>query len=52
MNEAPVAAHGGLRRQRENLRHPPVVVDHYLDVLNRQGLVQTAYFLRRHAAEL
>ena len=40
------------RRQRENLRHPPVVVDHYLDVLNRQGLVQTAHFLRRHAAEL
>jgi hypothetical protein len=30
------------QRQRAHLKNPPLDVDHYLDALLRQGLVQTA----------
>ena len=39
LDQATVVA--AAQRQRQQLRNPPLDVDHYLDVLLRQGLIQT-----------
>ena len=38
----PAAVVAAAQRQRAQLKNPPMDVDHYIDVLLRQGLVQTA----------
>lgn len=38
------------QRQRAQLRNPPIDVDQYLDILLRQGLVQTTKMLSNYRA--
>ncbi|HEY9197885.1 MAG TPA: PIN domain-containing protein, partial [Gammaproteobacteria bacterium] len=38
----PAAVVAAAQRQRAQLKNPPMDADHYIDVLLRQGLVQTA----------
>ena len=40
------------QRQRAQLRHPPIGVDQYLEILRGQGLVQTTKALAGHRARL
>ncbi|PAT32769.1 PIN domain-containing protein [Vandammella animalimorsus] len=40
------------QRQRAQLKHPPMDAERYLDILFRQGLVQTAQALRAYRAIL
>ncbi len=40
------------QRQRDQLKNPPIDVDHYLDILLRQGLVQTAKALSSYRSIL
>jgi hypothetical protein len=40
------------QRQRAQLRNPPMDVDHYLDILLRQGLVQTTKVLAAYRSIL
>lgn len=48
----PAAVVTAAQRQRGQLKHPTVSVDAYLDVLLRQGLVQTTQALSRYRAIL
>jgi hypothetical protein len=48
----PAAVIAAAQRQRAQLQAPPVDVDHYLDVLLRQGLVQTTKLLAPYRAIL
>lgn len=48
----PAAVVAAARRQRAQLRNPPLDVDQYLAVLRRQGLVQTAKSLATYRAIL
>ena len=50
LDQAAVVA--AAQRQRAQLKNPPLDVDHYLDVLLRQGLVQTATALATYRAIL
>jgi hypothetical protein len=50
LDQAAVVA--AAQRQRVQLKNPPLDVDHYLDVLLRQGLVQTAKALAIYRAIL
>ena len=50
LDQAAVVA--AAQRQRAQLKNPPLDVDHYLDVLLRQGLVQTAKALATYRAIL
>ena len=50
LDQAAVVA--AAQRQRAQLKNPPLDVDHYLDVLLRQGLVQTAKALASYRAIL
>lgn len=43
---APTTVVGAAQRHRQQLTHPPVQVDQYLDVLSRLGLEQTVQRLR------
>ena len=44
--ELPAAAVvSAVQRQRAQLKHPPIEVDRYLEILLRQGLVQTTKVL-------
>lgn len=46
----PAAVVAAARRQRETLKHPPMVVDRYLEILQRQGMVQTCKALEAFRA--
>ena len=48
----PAAVVAAAQRQRAQLENPPLDVNHYLDVLLRQGLVQTAMALANYRAIL
>ncbi|WP_418647574.1 PIN domain-containing protein [Thauera butanivorans] len=48
----PAAVVAAAQKQRAQLKHPPLDVDHYLDVLLRQGLVQTVKALSTYRAIL
>jgi hypothetical protein len=48
----PAAVVAAAQRQRAALKNPPLDVDHYLDVLLRQGLVQTVKALATYRAIL
>lgn len=48
----PAAVVAAAQKQRAQLRHPPLDVDRYLDVLLRQGLVQTVKALSTYRAIL
>lgn len=48
----PAAVVGAARRQREMLKHPPMRVDRYLDILQRHGMVQTCKALEAYRAIL
>ena len=48
----PAAVVAAAQKQRVQLKHPPLDVDHYLDVLLRQGLVQTVKALSTYRAIL
>ena len=48
----PAAVVDAARRQRATLRHPPMEVDRFLDVLRKQGLVQTTKLLAGYGALL
>ena len=48
----PAAVVTAAQRQRSQLKHPPMSVDAYLDVLLRQGLVQTTQALSSYRAVL
>lgn len=37
----PAAVVAAARRQRETLKHPPMIVERYLEILQRLGMVQT-----------
>lgn len=41
----PAAVVSSAQRQRAQLNHPPIDADRYLDILRRQGLVQTTKLL-------
>jgi predicted nucleic acid-binding protein len=41
-----------VRRQRQSLRNPPKTVDEFLEILAKQGLVQTVVALRKFASLL
>jgi hypothetical protein len=43
---------GAAQRQRAKLRSPPMPVERFLEMLRRQGLVQTAKALSAYAAVL
>ncbi|MHB1035949.1 MAG: PIN domain-containing protein [Pirellulales bacterium] len=49
---APHVVCAAAKRQRENLKNPPISVDDLLAVLERQGLTQTVAGLRRFADRL
>ena len=48
----PAAVVAAAQRQRAQLENPALNVNHYLDVLLRQGLVQTAKALANYRAIL
>jgi hypothetical protein len=48
----PAAVVAAAQRQRAQLKAPPLDVDHYLEVLQRQGLVQTTKLLAPYRAIL
>lgn len=48
----PAAVVAAAQKQRAQLKHPPLGVDRYLDVLLRQGLVQTVKALSTYRAIL
>ncbi|MCM8566474.1 PIN domain-containing protein [Thauera linaloolentis] len=48
----PAAVVAAAQKQRAQLKHPPLDVDRYLDVLLRQGLVQTVKALSTYRAIL
>ncbi|MDE5500157.1 PIN domain-containing protein, partial [Pseudomonas sp. 4B] len=48
----PAAVVAAARQQRETLRHPPVTAGRYLEILQRQGMVQTCKALEAYRAIL
>lgn len=48
----PSLALEAVRRQRFSLRHPPMTAHEFLEMLFRQGLVQTVQLLRENCAHL
>ncbi|WP_269502586.1 hypothetical protein [Burkholderia sp. IMCC1007] len=48
----PAAVVAAARRQRETLKHPPLGVDRYLEILQRSGMVQTCKALEAYRAIL
>lgn len=41
----PAAVIAAARRQRETLKHPPMLAERYLEILQRLGMVQTCKIL-------
>ncbi|MBN3826077.1 PIN domain-containing protein [Burkholderia sp. Ac-20384] len=48
----PAAVVAAARRQRETLKYPPLTADRYLEILQRQGMVQTCKALEAYRAIL
>ncbi|MCA8158628.1 PIN domain-containing protein [Burkholderia cepacia] len=44
----PAAVVAAARRQRETLKHPPMIVERYLEILQRLGMVQTCKALEAY----